>query len=441
MAAAVFCAHRVGRLDIELMPRLLRAAVALLVPALLSPAVLAGQHSMVHAARDSLSVMAIGLGTTVSPALNGRARSEVLLTQPMVSLRGARFGSALQYVGMLNFERWTMPDGEPVAGIWGEGFIDRRHPHTVVHEAMVTGNLTRGPARVSLSAGKGFVPFGTDDPMVRPFVKYPANHHHSQIMERMVVVASARIASSAAIELAAYNGDEPLSPTAAPQWNRIGDSQSARLTLWPRDNVEVQASVAAVRSPDFVRAEGLDHRKLNASIRYSRAGPSPRYILAEWARTDERTAGRSVVAYGTALAEALIGMREWSLAARVEQTSRPEDERLLDPFRTTRPPNHLTLNALTRWRIGTLHVARPLTNVRGVHSTLFAEVSRARSSPLLTPVLASPRDISGADAAWHVSAGVRVGSGRMSFRAGRYGAAAGPASANLSLGMPHAPRH
>ena len=30
-----------------------------------------------------------------------------------------------------------------------------------------------GPARVSLTAGKGFAPFGTDDPMVRPFVRYP----------------------------------------------------------------------------------------------------------------------------------------------------------------------------------------------------------------------------------------------------------------------------
>ena len=33
----------------------------------------------------------------------------------------------------------------------------------------------------SLSAGKGFAPFGTDDPMSRPIFRYPVNHHLAQI--------------------------------------------------------------------------------------------------------------------------------------------------------------------------------------------------------------------------------------------------------------------
>ena len=49
-----------------------------------------------------------------------------------------------------------------------------------------------GAARVSLSIGKGFAPFGTDDPMVRPFVRYPVNHHLSQILERGVAIAAGR---------------------------------------------------------------------------------------------------------------------------------------------------------------------------------------------------------------------------------------------------------
>jgi uncharacterized protein YjlB len=419
------------------MSRVALAAVALLMPVgLVSQAVpeRAG-------ARDSLSLMAIALHTTVAPALNNRARSEFLLTQPMVTLRGARAGGALQYVGMLNAEHWTMPNGEPVAGIWGEGFIDRRHPHTIVHELMVTGTLVRRAARVSLSGGKGFVPFGTDDPMVRPFAKYPANHHHSQIMERALVVAAAKVGTAAALEVAAFNGDEPFSPTSMPQWRRFGDSRAVRLTLWPVRGVELQGSAADVRSPEFLRAEGLDHRKFSGSLRFTGAGTSPRYALIEWARTEERAGGRSVISHGTALAEALTSLRAWTLAARMEQTSRPEEDRLLDPFRTTRPPNHLTLQAMTRWRIATLNVTRPLATAARVHSALFVEVSRAASSPMLQPVLASPADVSGANDAWHISAGVRVGSGSMSFRAGRYGAAVAPSATNRPLGMPHGQNH
>jgi hypothetical protein len=409
--------------------------------ALLAAPSLLAQHPVSVASRDSLSAMAVVTGTIVSPALSNRSRSELLLTQPMLAWRGARLGGALQYAGMLNAERWTMPDGEPVAGIWGEGFIDRRHPHTVIHELMLTGNLVRGSVRMSLAGGRGFVPFGTDDPMVRPFVKYPANHHHAQIMERVQLLFAARVAGRVSLELSTFNGDEPLSPTASPRWGRVGDSRSVRATVWPVPGLEVQGSVAAVRSPEFVRAEGLDHRKASASIRYAAKASSQRYALVEWARTDERTGRRSVVAYGTALAEGMFGWDTWSVAARVEQTSRPEDERLLDPFRTTRPPNHLTLLALTRWRIGTMQVARSLPMLGRLHSRAFAEVSRARSSPLFTPVLASPRDISGADAAWHLSAGVRLGGGRMAARAGRYGAAAGPDAGNLALGMSHARHH
>ena len=42
--------------------------------------------------------------------------------------------------------------------------------------------------RLSLTAGKGFAPFGTDDPMSRPVLRYPVNHHLAQILERAVAI-------------------------------------------------------------------------------------------------------------------------------------------------------------------------------------------------------------------------------------------------------------
>lgn len=418
---------------------LLRAALLLLACcARLLAQHTAHQERTPGAVRDSIAAMATLLSTTVSPALDGRARTERHVTQPMLALRSARYRGAVQVAGMLNVERWTMPDGEAVAGIWGEGFIDRRHPHTVLHELMLTASVRPQTVGASAAVGRGFVPFGSDDPMVRPFTKYPANHHLSQIMERVQVVAALRPTRYLALEAALFNGDEPLTPTAAPQWNRFGDSRAARVTLWPVPTVEVQASAAFVRSPEFVRAQGLDHAKASSGVRWTPATSLVRYLLVEWARTEERYQGRPIIAYGTGLIEWLARDGAWSLAGRLEQTSRPEDERLLDPFRTTRPPNHLSIQGITRWRIGTLHLARQLPTWSHTHANLFAEVARAGSTPLLRPILVDPRAISGADAAWHVSAGIRVGIGAMAARMGRYGVASPPTGSNVILGMPHA---
>lgn len=408
--------------------------------AFVAPCALAQHHGPDHPAsrNDSVAVMATGLMTRVSPAVLREPRTDLLITQPMLAARGTHAGGAFQYTAVLNFERWTMPGGEPVAGIWGEGFIDRRHPHTVWHEAMVIGNVGRhGPVRASLAAGKGFVSFGTDDPMVRPFTKFPANHHLSQIMERVQIVASARVGRRVAIEGTLFNGDEPASPTAAPQWARFGDSRAARLTVWPVETLELQGSVAAVRSPEFIRAEGLDHRKASASARWTPARGGTRYLQLEWAQTDELYRQRAVITYGTVLAEAAWSPAGWMLAARAERTSRPEEERLLDPFRSSRPPNHLILQGMTRWTLATVHVGRPAT-VRHLDALeLFAEATLAHSTPLMHPVLLDPRNISGADVAWHLTAGLRVARGAMSARAGRYGVAAGAPRTQPMLGMAH----
>ena len=289
--------------------------VALPLVPLLPAGVLAQAHA--HDARgasrrDSIAAMATALVTHVTPALAGRARTEALVTQPMLMVRGARASGALQYAVMLNGERWTMPGGEPVAAIWGEGFIDRRHPHTVLHEVMLTGVRRLGRWRGSLSAGKGIVPFGTDDPMVRPFTKYPANHHFSQVLERVQLVAGLRPSPRLAFELAVFNGDEPTSPLAAPRWSRVGDSRAGRLTVWARPQLELQGSAAFVRSPEFPDGAGLDQQKQSASARWTPSGAGAlRYLLVEWARTAERYRSRPIVAYGSGLAEA--GASQWAM--------------------------------------------------------------------------------------------------------------------------------
>ena len=419
--------------------------VPTLVLALLQPCFARGADAQAHdgmsthtrPSRDSVSAMATALVTRVAPAVNGRVRTDALVTQPMIALRSVRASSHLQVAAMLNFEHLTMPDGEPVAGIWGEGFIDRRHPHTVVHEVMLTVNAARGAVRTSIGAGRGFAPFGTDDPMVRPFTKFPANHHLAQVMERVQVVSALRLSHVAALEAALFNGDEPASPTAAPQWTRFADSHAARITIWPTRAVEVQGSMSWVRSPEFIRPDGLDHRKRSVSARVTPQGRLLQYALVEWARTGEEYKGRPIIAYASTLAEASWRRMRWSVAVRGEQTTRPEDERLLEPFRISRPPNHLVIQGLTRWRIATVHLARDVPVGPHVGAMIFGEVARAQSSPRLRPVLLDPRDISGADVAWHLTLGLRLSLGAMPARIGRYGAAAGGPATDRMLGMTH----
>jgi hypothetical protein len=394
-------------------------------------------HQHGAASRDSISAMATALSTTATPAVAGRTRTEAMVTQPMAMFRGSRMGATWQYAAMFNAEHWSMPGGEPVAGIWGEGFVDRRHPHTVLHEVMLTANRSVGLTRLSLSAGKGIVPFGTDDPMVRPLTKYPANHHLAQILERVQLIAAARFGTTVALEAALFNGDEPLSPTSAPQWSRFADSRAARLTVWPLGTVEIQASVGSVRSPEFVNSDGLDQRKLSSSMRWSPVQSPVRYGLVEWARTEERYAGRGIIAYGTGLAEAQLGSGLWTASVRAERTTRPEEERLLNLFRTARPPNDLTIKGLTRWELFSAQVARGLPDAGWARASVFVEATRARSAPVLRPVLLDPRDVIGKAVAWHITVGARIGLGAMPARVGRYGAAAGGSRTDVMTGMIH----
>lgn len=129
------------------------------------------------------------------------------------------------------------------------------------------------------------------------------------------------------------------------------------------------------------------------------------YALAEWARTDELRHARRAFRYESVLVEAAGRRRSVELGARWERTTRPEEERLVDPFRTVRPHNELNLLGLTAWRTTT--------------------ASRAVPREVRRPSAFEPSAFYGAGTQWTGVLGLRLGVGAPLARMGRYGVAAG----------------
>jgi len=385
-------------------------------------------------------IMATGVVTRADPAHLGDRYTEGYLTQPNI-MADIRRG-ALQFVGTLNFEGYTLRRGELNAGMYGEGYVDRRHPHTLVHEAMISA--TSSPwrsTRFSLAAGKGFTPYGTDDPMMRPFEKYPINHHHAQIIERAVAVGAIHIggdAHGASLEHGFFNGDEPYAPFNAPRWSRFGDSRATRLTVRIVDGLEWQGSRAFVRSPGIVQGGAFDHVQISTSVRFdrSRMYTGRRYVLAEFARTDESMGKRRAFRFESLLAEGLFEWRGASVAVRGERTERPENERLLDPFRTQAGHIDFQIVGVTRFTIGTLALTAPammIPRMHVAHVVPFIEVARAHPEARRLPTVFAPSQFYGSNTLWSLSAGVRLHAGTMRSRMGRYGVL----SETLSTPMSH----
>jgi hypothetical protein len=417
---------------------LARKLILLLALHAMAAAPLVAQHAGAHAdsaadadhARGGITIgaHAIGLVTHARPAIGGRTLTEGYLTQPMLSAHGQIDGGLLRFDGVLNLEGLTLGRGELNAGIWGEGYIDRRHPHTYLHEAVAT-LLVRAPLRgvpsgvaASLAGGRGFVPFGTDDPMVRPFVKYPSNHHLAQVLERWVLVGGVR-AGPLMLEAALLNGDEPTGPTDLGGLRRFGDSWASRVTLVAPGGIELQASRAEIASPELRAGGGNDHAKTSASARWEAAFPriGAGYGLLEWARTDESADGRASFRFTTVLGEA--GLRRGSVhaALRLERTDRPEEERGFDPFRT--PAGHVgPLLGVTRWTVATARIGRAVT-LAGLGVEPFAEAARLHLAETHGGIF-DPVEMYGADRHWSLSAGVRLAAGAHQQRMGRYGVAA-----------------
>jgi hypothetical protein len=375
---------------------------------------------------------AVAALTRADPVPGGEALAELRIVQPALMLQ-ADGPARLSLLANLNLEGATLGEGELTPGAWGEGFVDRRHPHTYLHELLlIADDLLRdadGPTRVSLTAGKGFAPFGTDDPMTRPVLRYPVNHHLAQILERAVAIAAIRRGGVSG-EIGLFNGDEPERPG---QWPRIGgrfgDSWAARLTAEPVVGLELQGSHAQVHSPEHRPGAGTDQTKWSLSARWDGVlERRPAYALVEWARTSE--AGGFFV-FSSLLAEGAWSAGRHRLHYRFERTERPEEERI-SSFRSLRPHLENSILGITRWTIHTAGYSAPRLERGGIAVQPLAEVSYGRIAKA-GDGLFDVRQLYGKESLWSWTLGVRLGFGGRPHRMGRYGAA-------ISGGHPHQPR-
>jgi hypothetical protein len=389
--------------------------------ALLIPACASAQSVQYGPAHIEVGAQATGVVTRESPAIHGRNLTEGYLTQPLLMATASLWSDALQLKGTVDFEGVTMKRGELNAGAHGEGYIDRRHPHTYLHELLITSERMFGDNGVSLTLGKGFAPFGTDDPMARPFEKYPINHHLAQVLERAVAIGAVRT-RRVIVEAGLFNGDEPESPGDVPNRKRYWDSWSGRVTLVPFPQWEAQTSYARVRSPENAAGGGADQHKQSASIRLEDVQHTG-YALFEWARTADYVGSSRTFAFTSLLAETWARYGWASGALRIERTDRPDEERLADEFRSPVPATVLRIAGRSQLTIVTLRLAATLPEARGFTLEPFTEIARIRFSPTLKPAGFDPAQFYGSNRIWSVSVGAKLAFGMSHMRMGRYGVA------------------
>jgi hypothetical protein len=348
-------------------------------------------------------------------------RKGLYLTQPALMVNLESPASRVVLRTTLNFEGITQPGGELTPGAWGEGFLDKRHPHTFLHEAIISLNHWRGNEQgLSLSAGKGFPPFGTDDPMMRPVLKYPLNHHLSQILERWLVSG---IWSDGrwSVEAGVFGGNEPDGPFDFSNIESFPDSWSARLThrigtptmaAWPW---EVGASFARVRETHDDEEEVTT--LYNVSLRHERDHDDTRaYALLEASMSDPQDRA----GFFSILAEGSLAHGPHKPYGRVEYATRPEFQRdgLPDSRGFFRYDHDADPIGATRWLTIALGYGYMVTSlpvsVRPYIETQFNHVAEERGG-------IEPDDLFGRSNFWSLSAGFRLYLGGEPMRMGTYG--------------------
>jgi hypothetical protein len=204
----------------------------------------------------------------------------------------------------------------------------------------------------------------------------------------------------------------------------------------PWTQAELQASYARVKSPENPAGGGADQRKHSASIRLEDRQHSG-YALFEWARTNDYAGSERIFTFTSMLAETWAKYDRVNGAIRIERTERPDEQRLLNEFRSPVPPTDLSISGRSRWTILTARAAVALAADR-ISYEPFAEVACARVAPTLQPAGFDPRTFYGSSTIWSLSAGVKIGFGMEHMRMGRYGAAisARPSESMRGMNMP-----
>jgi hypothetical protein len=251
--------------------------------------------------------------------------TQIYATQPALMLNLENRARTAVLRTTLNFEAWTQPGGEYTFGGWGEGFLDKRHPHTLLHEAAISLNAWNAPGgSASLTVGKGFAPYGTEDPMSRPVAKFPTNHHLSQIPERWLVAGSYLTRSGLSLEASVFGGAEPTGAYDFSNIESFGDSYSARVTQ-RFGGTGTEAPWELSGSWARVAEEHHDAKSVtnlyNAALRHAgRYGFGNVYALAEASRSrPEEGEG-----YWALLGETRIELGRHRPYYRFEYATRPE---------------------------------------------------------------------------------------------------------------------
>jgi hypothetical protein len=403
--------------------RILAALIALALPAhpLASqqahlPSLSLGGGWRLSAMGQAFPVVTVGAPGGVSG--DGLSHTGWYLTQPALMAHVASPGHRVVLHSTLNFEGLTQENGELTFGGWGEGFIDKRHPHTLLHEIMLSVNVWNvAGGALSLSAGKGFAPYGTSDPMARPGLKYPTNHHLSQILERWTVNAS-WLRGGWSAEAGVFGGQEPDGAYDLSNIESFGDSWSARVARrWGAASVASwEASLSFASVTEFAHTVEETTRFANAAlIRTGALGGGRVYAMAE--------ASRSFLADHTDFFSVLGEMRyddgRRQPYARVEYAARPEYDREGpagedDFFRYDHDEDP---EGRSRWLIVTAAYAHQVTpspwSIRP-----FVEVQFHR---VVADEGRSARQIFGGNSFWALSLGARVLLGGDPMRMGSYG--------------------
>src|SRR5829696_4908288 len=107
---------------------------------------------------------------------------------------------------------------------------------------------------------------------------------------------------------------------------------------------------------------------------------------------------------------------------RFERTERPEEQRLLDPFRSVRPHLENSILGTTRWTVHTAGYGIQLTLAKALAALPFVEVSYGRIADV-NGGLFDAESFYGKTSFWSLSIGSRLNLGLPLHRMGRYGVA------------------